>query len=421
MSATLVLGMGRSGQAAAALLQLKGITPVCLDMGNACDPQGRPCRTELPDGPIDQAIVSPGIPDTHPWIVALRRRRVPCISELELGWQHCGFKTLAVTGSLGKTSIVTAAVKILQAAGMSAMAAGNIGLPVSRVATDVAHLDWLVLEVSSFQLETTRRFAPNAAVLLNIVPNHLDRHGSMSRYTALKLRLFEQMPPRSPRIVPAKQPGQFIAVMEPVSRARYQDGYVLDGDHRIDLRDSMFDDPVLGPNAAALCAALLRMQIPVDAIELGFAEMEPLRHRMETIGQKEGVTFVNDAKSTCLEATAGALQRTSGTVRLIAGGRSKTDDFSSLKTCFDRTSAVYLFGESSGGMAASWQGKVDCVQCGDLRVAVERAYADSQPGDCILLSPGCASFDQFASYEARGDAFVDLFGALREKKIEISS
>ena len=426
---TLVLGMGRSGTAAAELLLRQGRDPVCLDEGKADrrDPLGRPCLRDVPTGDFDEAVVSPGVPFEHPWMGSLRVRRIPCVSELEFGWRACQQalhppRTLAVTGSLGKSTVVTAAVEVLRAAGFRAAAAGNIGRPVSDVARSGEAFDWLVLEVSSFQLETTRDFAPDAAVLLNIFDNHLDRHGTLDRYTALKLRLFEQMPPRSPRVVPGQAPGTFLAVGEPACRIQVTDGVVRDGGARVGLGGSIFDDPVLGANAAALAAVMLRIGIEPAVIERGLRAAPTLPHRLQVVAERDGVRFVDDSKSTCLGATVGALRRCGDRpVRLIAGGRSKTRDFRSVVPALAPVRAAYLIGEAGRDMAAAWDARVPCRVCGDLAHAVAEAEADSVPGETILLSPGCASFDQYTDFEDRGRAFEQIVRGFAKKEIELAN
>ena len=422
----LILGLGTSGAAAARLLWSEGASVTVVDAASS-DVLGErtrelrelgidvtaPCN-DLPRGDFDLAVVSPGIPESAPWIQALRDRGVPLMSELELAWMRRQCPVIAVTGSTGKSTATTLLAHILSRAGLRATPAGNLGFPLS--AAVIQETDWLVVEVSSFQLEFVTSFRPDIGILLNLQPNHLDRHGSMEHYLELKTRLFrctrEQdlclVQDELPDSVRAVGAGQFAAFgLSADSLYRYRDGFIyVDEVQRMDLRGTPFDNAYMGPMAAAVLAAANRAGVTTAGVVSALDSFEPLPHRMQRLACWEGVTFVNDSKSTCLSATAAALEMCGGPVRLIAGGVTKETDVmmvgESLRRC---ASAVYLIGESADTLAAAWGRDVPCKGCGDLAAAVRLAWQEATAGETILLSPGCASFDQFSGFAERGDRF----------------
>lgn len=444
----LVLGLGVSGYAAAGLLRREGagvIVADAADRGVVTERADRLRRAgcsvllgpqalsrALAEGPEAAfAVVSPGFAPDSEWLKTLAERGVQVISELELGASRCSCPMLAVTGTNGKSSAVTLCVAAMQRAGLKAVAAGNIGSPLCEAAEAGTDLDAVVVEVSSFQLETVREFHPRAAILLNIQPDHLDRHGSMEAYRALKVKLFADMNPQDTAVLPVREkswlsgacPGSGRRVWFGASEeadARYADGEVrfrgrLQGT-AVNLRGTRFHNDVLGPQAAAVGAGLLAWGVPSDAFERAVREFVPLPHRMQDVADIRGVRFVNDSKATNLAALKAALQMSSGPMRLIAGGRRKQNNLSSVKECLaKRVRAVYVIGESAGEMAAAWRDTVPCVCCTDLADAVHRAWREAGDGETILLSPGCASFDQFRNFEDRGHRFMALVKAIQEE------
>jgi UDP-N-acetylmuramoylalanine--D-glutamate ligase len=425
-----VLGAGASGVAAARLLAREGARVTVADaaarraLTAAAGTLGgvaalRAGLRDLPDGSFDLAVVSPGFAPTHPWRRACRARRIPMVGELELGFSRWPGRVLAVTGSKGKSSLVKLCAECLERAGAPAAPAGNYGLPLSALALDRPGLAWAVVEVSSFQLETVRAFRPDVAVLLNVQADHLDRHRGLAAYRALKLRLFARQRPGDAALLPEG----FVAgraVPRGVRRERfgagpdatwrYSPGAVrgpfAGGVRRLDLRGSWFDNPVLGLAAAAAAGALTRCGAGPDAIAAGLRAFVPLPHRLQAVAERAGVRYVDDSKATSLSALAAALRMLPPPLRLIAGGRLKETVLDGPKELLTaRVRKVYLIGESAQTLYAAWSSAVVCETCGTLEAAVSRAVEEAVAGEQVVLSPGCASFDQFVNYGQRGDRF----------------
>jgi len=435
----LVCGLGTSGEAAALLLRSEGTEVVAVDRGDAPELRLRAAAlkaagvcvqlgiTDLPAGAFEVAVMSPSIPLNSPWALELRRRGVPLLAELELGWSRHRGRTLAVTGSNGKSTCVKWLAEALQAAGLRAAPAGNYGPPAARMVREQPALDWLVLEVSTFQLETCQAFRPDIGILLNIFPNHLDRHGEMATYAALKARLFANTQRADCCLVPPR-------LLESVRRQsggagrwetfgldanvdwRFAAGEIWhDGAAVADLRGTCFDNEILGQAGAAVVAALTAAGPGPAAAVQAARVFQPLAHRMQRVAEIGGVRFVNDSKATNLTALAAALTMTGGRVRLIAGGLLKEKDLDSVKDLLaQKVETVYLIGRAAPAMASAWSGVVSCRSCGTLAAAVEQAAADAREGETVLLSPACASFDQFKSFEERGDLFAELVVALQK-------
>lgn len=354
MKRALVIGYGRSGKSAEAVLKRHG------DNVSVVDGQ-------------DVVVVSPGV-------------RV--MSELEFGVRELrakGVKLLAVTGSKGKSSVVKIVADAISLAGMQAVPCGNYGLPVSEVARMDPLPAWAVVEVSSFQMETTN-LPPDtfeAAVILNLQEDHLDRHGCVEVYHALKRRLLTMTP-------------HPIAEDAPL------------GDCSL-LTGSYFDNDILRTNGARAIALMRVAGLTEDNIRQAFATFEPLPHRMNLVGEFNGVRCIDDSKATSLAALAAGVTMAGFDVRLIAGGLPKGDDPNSVsKLLTDRVKKVYLIGQCAEAFAAAWKSTVDCEICGTMDKAVQAAMREAAKGETLLLSPGTASFDQFKSFGERGDVFAGL-------------
>jgi UDP-N-acetylmuramoylalanine--D-glutamate ligase len=375
-----------------------------------------------PDEFFDLCVTSPGVARSHPWLAACRQRKIPVIGELELGFAYWPGKILAVTGSKGKSSLVKLCADTLNRAGVTAAPAGNYGTPLSRLVIESPQIKWAVVEVSSFQLEHVSAFRPDVAVLLNVQPDHLDRHASMAEYRGLKMRMFAEQHDSDVALLPEK-----LRVNRAFSTAskkwrfgagarcawRYADHVIngqFDGGAReASITGSWFDNPVLGLAAAAGAGALTACGLTKETIADGLKNFVPLPHRMQRIAEQHGVIFVDDSKATSLAATAAALQMISGPVRLIAGGRLKEHNLNMIKDLLTRyVRKVYLIGECAWQMEAAWSNVVTCEKCGTLDRAVTVAKTEACAGETILLSPGCASFDQFDSYRDRGECFMRL-------------
>ena len=400
----LVLGYGRSGKAAEALLKEQGTEVVVL----ADDKQDK-----LGDGNFDFAVVSPGIALTHPWAIEAKRRGIPLKSELQLGCEELkrrGWKLLAVTGSKGKSSVVKVVADAINLAGMRAVACGNYGVPVSEVANSNTQAlqdsntgRWAVVEVSSFMMETTELPFDTfeAAAILNLQEDHLDRHGNVKVYHGLKRKLLS------------------FAVRNFVNDGTSTDQRVNGPADQV-WRGSYFDNEILAGNAA-IAVELMRVAGLDDAkIAAAFKMFEPLPHRMNLIAEIGGVRYIDDSKATSLAALiAGVKMALTGiqklkhsnaqTILLIAGGLPKGDDpKTALATLTERVKKVYLIGQSAEAFFAAWNGAVDCEICGTMERAVEKAKREAEKGETVLLSPGTASFDQFKSYGERGEVFARL-------------
>jgi UDP-N-acetylmuramoylalanine--D-glutamate ligase len=434
----LVLGLAASGEAAARLLRAEGAEVLVADQADsdrlqtaaaALEREGVRVRLGCalpPREPWALAVVSPGIRlDSEP-MRALGEWGVPVISELELGWSRASCRTLAITGSNGKSTLTALCAAAFQAAGLRAEPAGNFGPPVSRVVREQRDLDWLVLEVSSFQLETVSAFRPDIGVLLNVLPNHLDRHGDFEAYRALKCRLFGRMRAGDAAVVPEFMAGQLRSQaaganrwvsfgVAPETDYRYEPGRVIarpgvDCPERIlDLAETYFDNEILGLAAAAAWAAADTAGVPLEAMVRALRGFRPLPHRLQEVVSARGVRFVDDSKATNVAAMLAALRMTPAPIRLIAGGLPKHESFEpALPLIRERVASVYLIGSAAADMAAAWSGAVPCKRFPSLAAAMQAAWTEASSGDTILLAPACASFDQFRSFEDRGEQFAGL-------------
>lgn len=405
----LVLGCGRSGRAAEAMLRSEGTTVISV------------CEETTPDYAFedlhfdpDVAIISPGFSMEHPWVKDLLEREIPLLSELELGWSRRHCPVIAVTGSNGKSSVVKWIVDMLAEAGLSSIPCGNYGLPLSAAVMLADVPDWLVVEVSSFQLETVSGFRPDIGVLLNVLPNHLDRHGDMETYRNLKLRLFESMVETDTAIVPQEL---FPIIGKNASNVWKTFGCEESADFRfeqgrvgeIDLNGTYFGNDVLGPAAAAVAAVAKACGVDAEAVERSARHFKSLPHRMQKVAEIDGVDYIDDSKATNLAAMCAAVKMCNGKIHLIAGGRAKETDFSFAKDLLvQHVSRLYLIGEASVAMKSAWGDDISCQLCGSLAEAVRTARDVAQKGDTVLLSPACTSFDQFESFSQRGECFEAL-------------
>jgi UDP-N-acetylmuramoylalanine--D-glutamate ligase len=368
---------------------------------------------------VDLCVASPAFAPEHPWLQRCRERGIPVIAEMELGYAYWPGKILAITGSKGKSSLVKLCADTLQAAGLPAAPAGNYGTPLSALVLDQPRLAWAVTEVSSFQLELTEHFRPRVALLLNLQADHLDRHGDLEHYRRLKLRLFARQGAGDTALLPddfelaGDELPAAVGLQRFGTRAdaawRYTPGRVCGGGGEVSLRGSWFDNNVLGLAAAAAAGALRACGLDAAPIAAGFAAFTPLPHRMERVGLLRGVRFVDDSKATSLAATAAGIRMSGGEVRLIAGGRLKESELDAIKELLTaKVKKVYLIGESACRLEAAWSSAVSCERCGDLEHATRQAAREAQAGETVLLSPGCASFDQFGSYKQRGECFARI-------------
>lgn len=435
----LVLGLGRSGLAAARLLRRRGIAVTVVDAKEpapdvAAELEALGAERLAPCGPgLDRtaglAVVSPGIAASGSWVTGLRARGVPVISEVELGWLCRGSaKVLAVTGSNGKSTLVKLCAEALARGGLKAVPCGNYGLPVCEAVTQ-GDWDWLVIEISTFQLETVDAFRPDIGILLNLYPNHLDRHGSMEAYAALKGRLFSDMRAGDTALVgdealarlprPAFGGGALrLFGLGETCAYRYKDGCVARADGTsVSFIGTPFENAVLGAAAAAAAGALEAAGVAAGALEEAAAGFVMLPHRMQPVRTLGGVRFVNDSKATNLAALGAALTMSRFPVRLIAGGLLKEADLGFIKDLLAKKCVkVYGIGKTASLLEKEWGDCVPFENCQDLGRAVRTAWQEAKEGDTVLLSPGCASFDQFRNFEERGARFICIVQALETEK-----
>jgi len=393
----LILGCGRSGRAAEALLRAEGAKTLMLDQETAdvsdFPPQADPPEAgksfsigeQISNFEPQVAIVSPGFALDHPWIQKLQKSGIPLLSELELGWLRRKSRVIAVTGSNGKSTVVKWLADALSANGQNAVACGNYGFPVSAAVMQTPAPDWLVIEVSTFQLETVQEFRPDIGVLLNVLPNHLDRHGSMEAYRALKLKLFARQAEDDAAVVPVGFASDVPGAKTFGAGGDYQ--YVEGRVGAVNFSGTYFGNEVLGAAAAAGTAVSEACGLSAPALESSARAFEPLPHRMELVAEIDGVKFINDSKATNLAAMCAA----------------------------ERVSRLYLIGEASGMMQAAWGEAVDCTPCETVENAVSAVWGCTEPGDTVLLSPACASFDQFCDFNERGEVFAREVGKLKRK------
>ena len=388
MTRTLVYGLGRSGVAAAEALEARGDEVVRVDQANEGD-------LGLLLG-VDLLVKSPGVPGERPLVVAARARGIPVWSEVELGWRLLAPRAfVGVTGTNGKTTTSELLGAIFRAAGRPVAVAGNVGTPLSSV--DAPEDAWIVCELSSFQLEDVHELECEVAVLLNLEPDHLDRHETFERYRDAKLRIFER------------------ARHKVVPRALGLEGIEFSAD------DPLPAEPLMPgrhnrENAAAATAAARIAGVPDGAIAEALRTFPGVPHRLELIHERNGVRWVNDSKATNTAAARRGVAAYDAPLRLILGGRAKGEDFEPFARELPlNVASIYLVGEAADELGSALDRAGRPHTCaGTLARAVELAAAESAPGDVVLLSPACASYDQYANFEERGEDFRRLVQNLPE-------
>jgi UDP-N-acetylmuramoylalanine--D-glutamate ligase len=401
----LVVGLARSGAAAMRLLAEHGVATgvysgapaEARDLPNA---HLRGDGLELLDG-VRTVVKSPGVPREAPVIAAALGRGLEVTGELELAWRLLPNDFVAVTGTNGKTTTAELIGAIHRTAGLPVAVAGNVGTPLASLVGRIEDEATVVAEASSFQLEDSSAFAPDVAVLLNLAPDHLDRHHTLDAYRAAKLRIFANQTPDQVAVVP---PG--IEIPGAAERVEFGE-HSLDGIDAIRLRGSHNRE-----NAAAAAAAARARGIPEDAIRETLRTFAGVPHRLEEVAVRDGVTYVNDSKATNVASATVALRSFEGGVHAILGGSLKGESFAELAAPVrERCAAVYLIGEAAGRLEEELGGVAPTTVSGDLERAVADARAAARPGDTILLAPATASYDQYEDYEARGDHFRELANA----------
>jgi UDP-N-acetylmuramoylalanine--D-glutamate ligase len=433
-----VLGLGRSGLAAARLLSVRGAGVVVLDdktpekLARWMEAAKNLPHVRLALGGVDSALVencdlvvtSPGVPWTHPALEKAREKGIPVLGELELAYGYCASPISAITGTNGKTTTVTLTAAMFNASGRKAVACGNIGKAFSEAVFDLGAEDMAVLEVSSFQLETTREFRPSVAAILNVTPDHLDRHQSMQAYAEMKGRIFENQTAGDAVLLNASD--HYTPLYSGLVKSRLhlfgfpQEGKTLNkpGCFVVGKKIEILGRPLLsagdlripGPHnlenacAAALIASLGGVADSVIAKTL--AEFTGVEHRLEAAGEAGGVRFINDSKGTNVDSVLKALESFEKPIVLMLGGRDKAGDFRKLAPLVkEKVTRVVAFGECKDKIVRQLSDAATVVEAGSLEEAVGGAYAASERGGVVLFSPGCASFDMFENYEDRGRKF----------------
>lgn len=416
----LVLGLARSGEAVASLLARRGERVIGVDgarsdklsaLAERLSAQHVEVHLDAADPSLlDGAgalIKSPGVPASSPLVRAAADRGIPVLGELELAWRLLPNEFIAVTGTNGKTTTTEWIGHVHRVAGAPVEVAGNVGTALSTLVGEVDSDATIVAECSSFQLEDTTAFAPEAALLLNLSPDHLDRHGSFDAYRAAKLKIFANQRADDLAVLPE--------TLELETTARQ-------------LRFTPMAPAAVGlagrhnrANAAAVAAVCLARGLDPEVVAEGLRSFRGVAHRLELIGERDGVRYVNDSKATNVDSTLTALAAFDADVHLILGGRGKAQDFGPLAPLVARRcAAVYLIGEDAELIAAALADTgVGLHRTGDLPSAVALAVPSARrsaragaTGATVLLSPACASYDQFADFEARGDAFRALVEAI---------
>jgi UDP-N-acetylmuramoylalanine--D-glutamate ligase len=401
----LVLGLARSGRAAVAALAAQGVAVVAHDASETADAAGLDATVHLgawDDGLLDGVglvVKSPGVPESAPPVRSARARGVQVISEIELGARLLANPIVGVTGTNGKTTTTALLGVVIEAAGWPVEVAGNIGRPLTELVGAVDDGAWIVCELSSFQLENVETLRPRVAVLTNLEPDHIDRHGSFDAYAAAKLRAFERQGSGDVAVVPRG----FGPVPGEARRVEFSVDDPLPAEPRIPGAHNR-------ENAAAASAAALAIGVPDEAIARALEAFPGVEHRIEEVATVGGVLYVNDSKATNAAAALRALSSFPGRRKhVILGGRGKDERYDTLAGAFEEGDRAYLIGEAAESFAAALDAAgVPFVRSETLERAVADAAAVASVGDVVLLSPACASFDQFERFEQRGEEFRRL-------------
>lgn len=445
----LVFGLARSGKAAAELLHRRGARVVGVDEGRAAAALvdgdwghaylERGACTGSPEllDEVELLVLSPGIPTTHPFVVAATARGIPVWSEIELGFRCSPASVVAVTGSKGKSTTTALIGALLAAQGKECVVAGNIGRPYCEVVDTVGATGWTVLEVSSFQLETIEAFHPRVAVFLGVSPDHLDRYRGVDDYAAAKMRLGLHLTPADVLVIPPgdrwgeelarRTSARVLGFGTPWQGA----GVVAHGADLVwcaagsnEVLCRSDEVPLLGGHNlrnAMAALAVARVLGPVDAgVRAALRRFEALPFRMQPAGEIAGIHFVNDSKGTTVDAVSAGVEGLPGTLLLGLGGRNKELDFTRLRPHLGRVRVVFVFGESAPEIERALAGAARLVRVRDLDEMLASALAMGEPGDTFLFSPGCTSFDMFRNAEHRGvefDAAVERARVRRQGKV----
>ncbi len=444
----LVVGLGKSGVASAIFLkergarvavsdaktedQLRSAIPALLDKGISVETGGHSDRTFRDQ---DLIVVSPGVPSDVPQLEKARAQGIPVIGEVELASRFLQGHIIAITGSNGKTTTTALAGDVISMGGYEVLVGGNIGTPAISLVAEATSDTFDVLEISSFQLETIQTFHPEIAVVLNITPDHLDRHHSFEGYVQAKARIFENQVAQDHAVLNADDPtcaglaGNTRAQVQWFSRKKEIERGAFVREQKIFWRGEDGEQeimPVSGINLkgahnlenvlAAACVGRIVGCEP-HRIRRAVEEFKAVEHRLEYVTTIQGVEYYNDSKATNVDATIKALEAFSGNIHIILGGKDKGSDYSVLKDLLrSRVKGIYTIGAAANKIESQIAGAAPVVHAGNLENAVKRAAESAVAGDIVLLAPACASFDQFESYEHRGRVFKQAVQALAARR-----
>jgi UDP-N-acetylmuramoylalanine--D-glutamate ligase len=431
-----VLGLGITGKAAVRYCQACGARVIVSDSRPASRLQSEAGQflgetaVEYEAGAhsveflaqADLVIASPGIPYDHSVIQALVAQGIPVVGELAVAASQIDVPLVAITGTNGKTTVTSLIGEIIERSGKNVFVGGNIGTPLFEYLCGKRSAEVMVLEVSSFQLQMAGEFAPDVAVLLNITPDHIDWHGGLEGYARAKMNIFRNLSADDSAILCKDDAGSMqyaadihgemltfgrsedtTARIEHLKVSVQHEGALLE----FDLTGTAMGNHIGAGNAAAAILATLALGVDPEVIRNGLREFQPAPHRLQLVGDCEGVRYVDDSKATNTGAVIAALQQLEGKALLIAGGKDKGEDYRLLRESVQKkTKAVIVIGEAAGKIAAALDGCTVITPASSMDEAVTLATRLAQPGDTVLLSPACASFDMFTSYGHRGDVFA---------------
>jgi UDP-N-acetylmuramoylalanine--D-glutamate ligase len=443
----LVVGLGKSGVASSLFLQSRGARVTVSD-----EKSQEQLRTEIPallDKGIvvetgkhgertfreqDLIVVSPGVPNDVPPLMNARKLGIPVIGEIELATRFLQGRVIAITGSNGKTTTTTLTGEVIAAGGFQSLVGGNIGTPAITFVDQSSPSTWVVLEISSFQLETIETFRPHIAAILNITPDHLDRHGSMGAYIAAKARIFENQSEKDFAVLNMDDATCVTLVQKltpqvywfsrkvEVERGTFvRNGKIIFRDARGEREIMPVDEITLKgahnlENVLAAAAMGILAGVEPTKVRRAVKDFKAVEHRLEYTATIRGVQYFNDSKATNVDATIKALESFPGNIHLILGGKDKGSDYSVLNDLLkERVKRIYTIGAAAQKIESQIAG-VEITSAGTLDQAVRKASEFAQAGDIVLLAPACASFDQFQSYEHRGRAFKEAVHALAARE-----
>jgi UDP-N-acetylmuramoylalanine--D-glutamate ligase len=442
----LVVGLARTGVAAALFSAGYGATVTATDE----KPEAQLAETaaRLRDAGVklelgahnlasfveqDLIVVSPGVPAKLPPLEQARAKRIPVWSEVELAWRFLRGKLVAITGSNGKTTTTSLVAHILKTAEIPTLVGGNIGVPLLALVERSLDTTVTVAEISSFQLETIEAFRPEIGVLLNLSPDHLDRHATLDEYARAKMRMFENQfdrdaavlnadDPEVTRRMPSKPHIYWFSRQKRVAEGAFlrDDQIVFRADGAETVLARREDIPLRGEhnveNVLAGCAAAYLAGASPAAIAAGVKSFPGVEHRLEFVAEISGIAFYNDSKATNVDATLKAVESFPGPLIVILGGKDKGSPYTPLREPLGkRARLTILIGTAAEKIAAELEGAVPLERAGTLDRAVEMAMERARPGDTVLLAPACASFDQFENFEHRGRVFKELVAALKNQ------